>query len=121
MREKLHGIWRTWTWRDYAGEVKDFAFGLATLGFQAGDRLAVIGDNRPQLYWAELAAQALGGMAVPLYQDSIAEELAYVLAHADAKVVVAENQEQIDKILSIRDRLPELRWLVYTNSRGMAE
>lgn len=119
MREKLYGIWRTWTWRDYASEVKDFALGLATLGFKAGDKLAVIGDNRPPLYWAELAAQALGGMAVPLYQDSIAEELAYVLAHAEASVVVAENQEQVDKILSIRDRLPALRWLVYSNARGM--
>jgi long-chain acyl-CoA synthetase len=119
MREKSLGIWRTWTWSDYAEEVKSFADGLAAMGFGPDDKLVVIGDNRPRLYWAQLAAQGLGGAAVPVYQDSIAEELAFVLADADTKVIVAEDQEQVDKVLSIRDRIPTLEWLIYDDDRGM--
>ena len=80
----------------------------------------VLGDNRARLYWAQLAAMALGGMSVPLYQDSIASELAYVLGHAEVSVVVAEDQEQVDKILSIAGELPSLRLLVYEDPRGMS-
>ena len=79
IREKYHGIWQTYSWADYYDQVRDFGLGLQALGFKAGDKLAVIGDNRPQLYWAQIAAQALGGAAVPVYQDSIADELVYVL------------------------------------------
>jgi long-chain acyl-CoA synthetase len=119
IREKDRGVWQTWTWRAYFERVRDFAAGLAAEGFGRGDKLAVIGDNRPRLYAAQLAAQALGGVAVPVYQDSIADELAYVLAHAGIAVVVAEDQEQVDKILSLRARLPDLRRLVYEDPRGM--
>ena len=99
IREKRHGIWQSCSWVQYWAEVRDFALGLAATGFARGDKLSVIGDNRPRLYWAQLAAQCLGGIAVPVYQDSIAAELAYVLDHAEVAVIVAEDQEQVDKIL----------------------
>jgi long-chain acyl-CoA synthetase len=119
MREKTMGIWRTLTWSGYYALVREFALGLAALGFKRGDVLAVIGDNRPRLYAAQLAAQCLGGTPVPLYQDAAAEELVYVLEHAEAGIVVAEDQEQVDKILSIRPRLPKLRLVVFEDTRGM--
>ncbi len=119
MREKDFGIWRTYTWSDYAREVTEFGDGLAALGFGKDDKLVVIGDNRPRLYWAQVAAQGLGGSAVAIYQDSIAEEMAFVVADADTKVIVAEDQEQVDKILSIKDRLPTLEFLIYDDERGM--
>jgi long-chain acyl-CoA synthetase len=119
MREKSMGIWQTLTWSGYYALSRDFALGLASLGFKRGDVLAVIGDNRPRLYAAQLAAQCLGGMPAPLYQDAAADELVYVLEHAEAEVVVAEDQEQVDKILSIRARLPKLRLVIYDDTRGM--
>ena len=119
MREKSMGIWRTLSWSGYYEMVREFALGLASIGFKRGDVLAVIGDNRPRLYAAQLAAQCLGATPAPLYQDAAADELAYVLEHAEASVVVAEDQEQVDKILSIRARLPKLRLVVYEDARGM--
>ena len=121
MREKDRGIWQTHTWRQYHDHVRDFALGLAALGFGRADKLTVIGDNRPRLYWAQVAAQALGGVSVPVYQDSIARELAYVLAHAEVSIIVAEDQEQVDKILALRDQLPTLRHVVYEDPRGMTQ
>ena len=119
IREKSRGIWQTYTWAEYQRQVHDFALGLAAHGFRRGDKLAVIGDNRPRLYWAQLAAQCLGGIAVPMYQDAIATEMAYVLSHAEIRVVVAEDQEQVDKILSLKARLPNLDLVVYDDPRGM--
>src|SRR5690242_6218482 len=119
LREKDLGIWQIYTWRRYCDEVRDFALGLAAQGFGRGDKLSVIGENRPRLYFAQLAAMSLGGIAVPVYQDAIATELAYVLDHAETSIVVAENQEQVDKILSLRDRLPHLKLLVYDDPRGL--
>jgi long-chain acyl-CoA synthetase len=119
MREKNHGIWQTFTWAQYWSEVRGFALGLAAQGFRRGDKLAVIGDNRPRLYWAQLAAQCLGGTAVPMYQDSIATELVFVLDHAEVSVVVAEGQEQVDKILPLKAQLPHLEVIVYDDPRGL--
>ena len=119
IREKDRGIWQSYTWAEYHAHVRDFALGLAALGFQRGDRLSVIGDNRPRLYWAQVAAQCLGGVSVPVYQDSIARELAYVWNHADVSLIVAEDQEQVDKILALREQLPALRYVVYDDPRGM--
>jgi long-chain acyl-CoA synthetase len=119
MREKDRGIWQPYSWQRYWQEVHDFALGLAAAGFGRGDKLSVIGENRPRLYFAQLAAMSLGGIAVPAYQDAIAGELAYVLDHAETSVVVAENQEQVDKILSLKDRLPHLKRLVYDDPRGL--
>ena len=120
MREKELGIWLTFGWRDCQEHVCDFALGLAAQGFKRGDKLSVLGDNRARLYWAQLATQALGGMSVPLYQDSIASELAHVLSHAEVSVVVAEDQEQVDKVLSLKAELPALRLIVYEDPRGMS-
>lgn len=119
MRERYLGIWETYSWSDYADQVAALALGLKAEGFGAGDKLAVIGDNRPRLYWAQLAAQALGGAAVPVYQDSIADELAYVIADADVSIIVAEDQEQVDKMLSIEDRLPQVKRIVFCDERGL--
>jgi long-chain acyl-CoA synthetase len=119
IREKNRGIWQTSTWTEYDLEVRDFALGLAAHGFRRADLLAVIGDNRPRLYWAQLAAQCLGGVAVPVYQDSIAAELVYVLDHAEVSVIVAEDQEQVDKILAIKGQLPRLRLVVFDDPRGL--
>jgi long-chain acyl-CoA synthetase len=119
VREKDRGIWQTFTWAQYYEEVSAFALGLAAHGFKRGDKLSVIGDNRPRLYWAQLAAQSLGGIAVPVFQDSIASELAYVFAHAEVSVIVAEDQEQVDKVLSLKDQLPALKLVVYDDPRGM--
>ena len=100
MREKDLGIWQTYSWREVHDEVAAIAGGLAALGFKRGDHLAVIGDNRPRLYWAMMAAQCLGGVPVPLYQDAVAEEMVYVLQDADVRFAVVEDQEQVDKLLS---------------------
>jgi long-chain acyl-CoA synthetase len=121
IREKDRGIWQTYTWRDYHGHVRDIALGLAALGFRRGDKLSVIGDNRPRLYWAQVAAVCLGGVSVPVYQDSIAKELAFVLNHAEVSVIVAEDQEQVDKILALKDQLPALKLVIYEDSRGMLQ
>ncbi|MBL6952520.1 MAG: AMP-binding protein [Alphaproteobacteria bacterium] len=119
MRLKELGIWKTYNWAQYTDQVRDLALGLASLGFAREDKLAIIGTNLPRLYWAQVAAQCMGGVPVPVYQDAIAKELAFVLRHSEAKAIVAENQEQVDKILSIRDQLPDLKWLIYCDERGM--
>ena len=108
-REKDLGIWQTWTWSQVADEVRALACGLAALGFKRGMNLAIIGDNRPRLYWTMAAVQALGGVPVPLYQDAVAEEMVYVLNDADIHFAVVEDQEQVDKLLEIRDRCPQPR------------
>jgi long-chain acyl-CoA synthetase len=120
IREKSRGVWQTYDWQAYRDHVRDFALGLASLGFQRGDKLSVVGDNRPQLYFAQLSAQALGGISVPVYQDSIAAELVYVLNHAETSIIVAEDQEQVDKALSLKDQLPRLRWIIYDDPRGLS-
>ncbi len=119
IREKTRGVWQTFDWLAYRDTVRDFALGLASMGFERGDKLSVVGDNRPQLYMAQLAAQVLGGVSVPVYQDSIASELVYVLNHAETSVIVAEDQEQVDKALSLKDQLPNLRWIVFEDKRGL--
>jgi long-chain acyl-CoA synthetase len=118
-REKEFGIWQSWTWRQLAKDVRELACGLASLGFQRGDKLAIIGDNRPRLYGAMCAVQSLGGIAVPMYQDSVAEELQFVMDHAEARFAIAEDQEQVDKLLEIKERCPKLQTIIYEDPRGM--
>src|SRR5438132_5588491 len=118
-REKDYGIWQSWTWAEVAAEVEAFACGLSAMGFRRGDKLAIVGDNRPRLYWAIAAAQALGGVPVPIYQDSIAEEMAFVLDHAEVCFVVAEDQEQVDKLLAINELCPLLETVIFSDPRGM--
>ena len=119
IREKSLGIWQTWTWSEVGDEVRALACGLAAKGFQRGDKLALMGDNRPRLYWSMSAAQCLGGIPVPMYQDSVADELQFVVEHAEVRFAVAENQEQVDKLLEIKDRCPNLEFIVYCDARGM--
>ncbi len=118
-REKEYGIWQTHSWGHVARQVRLFAAGLADLGFRRGDRLIVVGDNRPRLYWSMCAAQSLGGVPVPVYQDSVTEELAYVVEHAGARFALAENQEQVDKLLEIQKKVPALEVLMYEDPRGL--
>jgi long-chain acyl-CoA synthetase len=119
VREKDLGIWQTWSWRQVADEVRALACGLAAKGFKRGMHLAIIGDNRPRLYWSMAAAQLLGGVPVPLYQDAVAEEMVYVLNDADVHFAVVEDQEQVDKLLEIRGRCPMLEHIVFDDPRGL--
>ena len=119
IREKDYGIWQSYTWQDYLEQVRDFALGLASLGFKRGDAMAVIGDNRPQLYWGLAAAQCLGGVPVPLYQDAIEKELHYILEHSEAKFALAEDQEQSDKLLALKKEIPRLEHIFYEDPKGM--
>jgi long-chain acyl-CoA synthetase len=118
-REKDLGIWQTWSWSRVADEIRALACGLAAMGFQRGDKLIIVGDNRPRLYWAMTAAQAVGGVPVPVYQDSAAKEMAFVVEHADARFALAEDQEQVDKLLEIRETVPGLEQIVYSDPRGL--
>jgi long-chain acyl-CoA synthetase len=119
IREKDFGIWQSYTWSRYFDEARLIAHGLASLGFARGDRVAIVGDNRPELYWAIMATQALGGVPVPIYQDSVEKEMEYVVDHAEARFAVVEDQEQVDKLLSLRTRCPRLTHIVYDDARGM--
>ncbi len=120
-RHKDLGIWQVWTWSQVLDQVRAFSIGLAELGLERGETLAIIGSNRPRLYTAMCAAQALGAVPVPLYADSVAEEMAYVLDHAEVTVAVVEDQEQVDKILSIAEQLPRLKLVVYDEPRGLRD
>src|SRR5438445_3160973 len=119
IREKDFGIWQPYTWSRYFDEARLIAHGLASLGFARGDRVAIVGDNRPELYWAMMATQALGGVPVPIYQDSVEKEMEYIVDHAEARFAVVEDQEQVDKLLSFRARCPRLTHIVYDDARGM--
>src|SRR5438105_6417527 len=118
-REKDLGIWQTWTWSQVADEVRAIACGLAAQGFKRGMHLAIIGDNRPRLYWSMLAADALGGVPVPMYQDAPAAEFAYVRNDAEIVYAVAEDQEQVDKMLEARPQVPTLEHIYYDDPRGL--
>jgi long-chain acyl-CoA synthetase len=118
-REKEFGIWQTWDWSDVLGEVRAFALGLKKLGLKHGDAIAIVGDNRPRLYWTFLAAQSLGAIPVPVYQDAVADEMAFVLKHAAVKFVLAEDQEQVDKVLSISSKAKTIKEIIYDDERGL--
>ncbi len=118
-REKEYGIWQSWTWAQTEEEIEALALGLLSLGINEGDFVAVIGRNRPRLYWSMVAAQMVGAIPVPLYQDANAEEMAYVLGHCGARFVIAGDQEQVDKVIEVQDQLPEFERIVYLDPRGM--
>jgi len=118
-REKDLGIWQSWTWREVADEVRALACGLASQGFRRGMHLAIIGDNRPRLYWSMLAAQCLGGVPVPMYQDAPAVEFVYVLNDAEIVFAMVEDQEQVDKVLEARPQVPTLQRVFYDDPRGL--
>jgi long-chain acyl-CoA synthetase len=119
IREKDYGIWQSYTWSEVLHTVRDMACGLAALGFKRDDRICIVGDNRPQLYWGMLAAQCLGGVPVPLYQDSIEREMEYIVEHAEARFALVEDQEQVDKVLAIKANCPRLEHVIYKDPRGL--
>ena len=119
MREKEFGIWQEFSWKEYHDHVKYFSLGMVALGLQAGDKVAIIGDNRPEWVWGEVAAQAAGAVPLGLYQDSTLKEVSYIIDHSDASFVLAEDQEQVDKILDMKEQLPKVRFIIYSDPRGM--
>jgi long-chain acyl-CoA synthetase len=119
LREKDFGLWRAITWNDYHARVRDFALGMVELGLRRGDVIGIIGDNRPDWVAAEIATHAIGGLSLGLYRDVLEEEAAYLLSYGDAQLVFAENEEQVDKLLGLGDRVPHLAHIVYSDPRGM--
>ena len=119
LRRKRYGIWQEWSWAEYAAHVRRVALGLASLGFRREDKLVILGDNDPEWYWAELAAQSLGGVAVGVFVDCLPDEVAYYLTHSGARFVMARDQEQVDKLLAIRERVPDLQKIVFWDPKGL--
>ncbi len=119
LREKDYGIWQSTTWAEYLDKVKYFSLGLISLGFEPGDKISIIGDNKPEWVIAELAAQSAGGFGVGIYQDSILKEVAYVINHSESKFVIAEDQEQVDKILDMQEELPGVKKVIYYDPKGL--
>ena len=119
LRKKQFGIWQGYTWKDYYEHVKYFGLGLVSLGLERGDKAAIIGDNEPEWYFADLGIQSVGAIAVGIYTDSAALEVKFIVEHSDSKYVVAKDQEQVDKMLAIKDELPLLRKVIYWDPRGL--
>lgn len=118
-REKEYGIWQTQTWVDVANDVEALALGLINLGINTGDFVAIIGRNRPSLYWSMVAIQSVGAIPVPLYNDANAEEMAYVLGHCGARFVIAGDQEQVDKVIEVQEGLHQFEHMIYLDPRGL--
>ncbi len=118
-REKELGIWQGWTWAEARDEIEALAFGFLSMGIEPGDHIAIIGRNRPHFYWTMVAASMVGAVPVPVYQDSVAEEIAYVLDHCGARFAVVEDQEQVDKTIEIKDKLPGLTDVIYVDPKGL--
>lgn len=118
-REKEFGIWQTWTWSDAVAEAESLALGLIDLGIKQGEFVAIIGRNRPSLYISMVGIQMAGAVPVPLYQDAVAEEMAYVLGHCGSRFVIAGDQEQVDKVLEVQSELPNFEQMIYLEARGL--
>jgi long-chain acyl-CoA synthetase len=119
MREKEFGIWVPMTWKQYYENVKRIALGMVALGLERGDKVAMIGDNRPEALWAEMAALCVGGVGIWLFQDSLIDEVQYIIDHSDAKMMVGEGQEEVDKCLLIKERCPKLKKMIWDEPKGM--
>jgi len=119
LREKEYGIWQPVTWSAYLEHVRNFSLGLIALGLKPGECLGIIGNNRPEWIYAEIAAQAAGAVPVGIFQDAILNEVAYIINHSEAAMIVAEDQEQVDKILDLQDELPLLKKVIYTDPKGL--
>lgn len=119
LRYKEFGIWGTYTWKDYYEKAKFFGLGLKSLGLEKGDKICIMGDNAPEAYFAEIGAQALGGVVVSFFTDTIASELKYLAKHSDSKFAIVDDQEQVDKFLQIKDELPELKKVIYWDPKGL--
>lgn len=118
-REKEFGVWQSWDWSAAAEEIRALALGLLALGLRPGEHMAIIGRNRPAHYWGMIAAQMCGAIPVPLYQDAVAEEMAYVLEHCGARFVLCGDQEQVDKVLEVEETVSGIEQIIYTDKRGM--
>ena len=118
-REKEFGIWQSWTWDEAVEEMRALAMGMMEKGLKEGDHVAIIGRNRPYFYWAMISIQSAGAIPVPIYQDAVATEMAYVLEHCSARFIIAEDQEQVDKVIDVQDQLKELEQIIYIDDRGM--
>nr|MDQ3830300.1 AMP-binding protein [Candidatus Tectomicrobia bacterium] len=121
LREKAYGIWQQVTWQQYHEHVCALCLGLIQLGMQRGDRLAIISGNRPEWLYVELAVQSAGAVPVGLFVDSLPHQVKFVLDHAEARFIVAEDQEQVDKILEVRDELPRLERIIVDDARGLED
>jgi len=119
MREKEFGIWRPYTWQDYYDNVKYLCLGMVGLGLKKGDKVAMIGDNRPEGLWTEMAAICAGGIGVWLFQDCMMDEVKYIIDHSDAKFFVGETQEEVDKALAIKGDCPKLEKIIWDDPKGM--
>jgi len=119
MRVKEFGIWQIYTWKDYYEKVKYFSLGLISLGLERGDKVSILGENKPEWYWAELATQAAGGVVVGVFTDCMPVEVKYFVEHSDSKIVIAHDQEQVDKLLQIKDELPLLKKVIYWDPKGV--
>ncbi|WP_080455375.1 AMP-binding protein [Roseovarius sp. A-2] len=118
-REKEYGIWQCWTWAEVEKEIEALALGLINLGVNEGDFIAIIGRNRPYFYWAMVAAQSVGAIPVPLYQDAAADEMAYVMDHCGARFAIVHDQEQVDKLIEVQEGLHQLEHMIYVDPRGL--
>ena len=119
LREKEYGIWQTWSWQAAATEMRHMACGLLALGFARGQNLALVSDNRPHVYMGFVAVQSIGGVPIPLYQDAVAGEMVFVIEDADIHFAFVENQEQVDKMLEVRESLPGIQYIIYDDPRGL--
>lgn len=119
MREKEFGIWQEFTWKDYNDRVKWMTLGMRALGLGQGDVVGIIGENRPEWVWAEIAAHAMRGMSVGLYQDSLHEEVAYLITYSGARILIAEDEEQCDKLIELGEDIPTVEHIIYCDPRGM--
>jgi long-chain acyl-CoA synthetase len=119
LRKKDFGLWHEFTWSDYQARVRDFALGLVELGLGSSDVIAIIGDNRPDWVAAEIATHAIGALSLGIYRDALDEEISYLLTYGEVKLVFAEDEEQVDKLLRLSDRIPQVRHIVYSDPRGM--
>lgn len=119
LRRKDFGIWQNYTWKDCHEQVKNLCLGLVNLGLKPGDKVSLIGDDEPEGFWAEAAIQAAGGVLVAMWSDSIPSEIAYIVSHSESKFVIAEDQEQVDKILQIKNEIPKVQKVIYWDPKGM--
>jgi len=119
LREKEFGIWQSVTWSEYLANVQDLALGLVALGYEPGDKLAILGDNRPEWLYSELAIQSLGGAAVGIFPDSHVDQVKYIIDHSDAVFLIVEDQEQTDKFLELKEACPKVRYVIVDDMKGM--
>ena len=119
MREKDRGIWKEFTWEDYFLTVKRFCMGLVRLGLQRGDKVSILGENKPEWFWAELAVQSAGGAAVGIFTDCLPEEVKFYAEHSDSVFAVVHDQEQVDKFLEIKKDVPHIKKVIYWDPKGL--